>query len=199
MLAVRRGRRRGAATGRRWLAGRIGDEAANDRSAVAAGGQGRARSATIRPTHVHVPVRAGRNVVDGVSSTSRRRDYRRATGLTVRPDEPLEAVLGVHADATAGEVRTWSRAAAVAPGQATGWPRRRWCRRDRKPSGFCGTMSVEQNMTLSKSRGVVVRRRYLRRPGTDRLAGFIDQLRIKASKFPPRRWTARAAETSRKS
>jgi erythritol transport system ATP-binding protein len=130
---------------------------------------------------LRVSARPGRNAVDGASFDVAAGEIVGLYGLMgAGRTELLEAVLGVHPDAT-GEVRlsgepVQSRPASerVAAGVAM-------VPEDRKVSGFVGTMTVEQNMTLS-SLDDLSSRGYLS-PARERSAAtrFIDELRIKTS------------------
>ena len=130
---------------------------------------------------IHVPARAGRNVVDGVSFDVAAGEIVGLYGLMgAGRTELLEAVLGVHADAT-GEVHLSDEpveSQAVSERVAAGLA---IVPEDRKASGFVETMSVEQNMTLS-SLDDLSSSGYLA-PARERKAAsrFIEALRIKAA------------------
>ena len=94
--------------------------------------------------------------------------------------ELLEAVLGVHADAT-GEVRLDGRPVAVAAGERARRRRHRDGARGSQGVRLVGTLSVEQNMTLS-SLDELSPGGYLA-PSRERRAAsrFIEDLRIKTA------------------
>jgi erythritol transport system ATP-binding protein len=130
---------------------------------------------------IRLPARPGRNAVDGASFDVAAGEIVGLYGLMgAGRTELLETVLGVHPDATGevhltGEpVQSCSVSERVAAGVAM-------VPEDRKVSGFVGTMTVEQNMTLSSldelsSGGYLV-------PARERSAAsrFLDDLRIKTS------------------
>jgi erythritol transport system ATP-binding protein len=162
----------------RWLIDRMtgGRAIAPSRRAPGTGG-----ATVLSVKDLRVPARSGRNRVDGASFDVAAGEIVGLYGLMgAGRTELLEAVLGVHADAT-GEVHVNGRPVAsrsvsdrVAAGVAM-------VPEDRKASGFVATLSVEQNMTLS-SLDDLSAAGYLP-PGSERKAAgrFIDELRIKAS------------------
>ena len=130
---------------------------------------------------VRVPARPGRNAVDGVSFDVAAGEIVGVYGLMgAGRTELFEAVMGVHDDATGhvsldGEPLDSERVSGrVAAGIAM-------VPEDRKLSGFVGTLSVEQNMTLS-SLDELSSAGYLA-PSRERAATLrqIDALRIKTS------------------
>ena len=160
----------------KWLVDRMtgGRAAASRTPAASERGQ-----ALLSVRNLRVPARPGRNVVDGVSFDVAGGEIVGLYGLMgAGRTELLESMLGVHADAS-GEVSLDGRplpSRSVSDRVAAGIT---MVPEDRKASGFIGTLSVEQNMTLSSleeisSWGILV-------PSRERRAAsrFIDDLRIK--------------------
>jgi erythritol transport system ATP-binding protein len=140
---------------------------------------GRTGAALLSLRDVRLSARAGRNVVDGVSFDVAEGEIIGLYGLMgAGRTELLEAVLGVHADATGavrlnGEpIESQTVRERVAAGVAM-------VPEDRKAAGFVATMSVQENMTLS-SLDDLSSGGYLA-PWRERQAAgrFIDDLRIK--------------------
>jgi ABC-type sugar transport system ATPase subunit len=160
----------------KWLVDRMtGGRRVAPRTAAA----GRGQNALLSVKNLRVAPRPGRNAVDDVSFEIADGEIVALYGLMgAGRTELLESVLGVHSDAV-GEVHldgdpVHSRSVSdrVAAGIAM-------VPEDRKASGFVGTLSVEQNMTLSNlddlsSRGYLP-------PSRERTAvgRMIEQLRIK--------------------
>ncbi len=162
----------------KWLVDRMtGGRIAAPR-APAAGGRGRT---LLSVKDLGVPARPGRNVVDGVSFDVAAGEIVGLYGLMgAGRTELLESVLGVHADAS-GEVHLDGRPVQFGPVSDRVAAGIAMVPEDRKASGFVGTLSVEQNMTLSSldevsSRGYLV-------PSRERSAArrFIEALRIKTA------------------
>jgi erythritol transport system ATP-binding protein len=132
--------------------------------------------------HLRVPARPGRNVVDDVSFDVSAGEIVGLYGLMgAGRTELLESVLGVHPDA-AGEIALDGRplqSHAVSTRVASGLA---MVPEDRKAAGFVGTLSVEQNLTLS-SVGDLATYGCLA-PARERLAAgeLISDLRIKTAK-----------------
>jgi erythritol transport system ATP-binding protein len=131
--------------------------------------------------NVRVPARPGRNAVDGVSFDVAAGEIVGVYGLMgAGRTELFEAVLGVHDDATGrvsldGEpLESHTVSERIAAGVAM-------VPEDRKVSGFVGTLSVQQNMTLSSLDNLSATG-YLA-PARERAATMrlIDELRIKTS------------------
>jgi erythritol transport system ATP-binding protein len=162
----------------RWLTDRMTGGSSISARGRPAAGQG---AALLSVRDLRVPARAGRNAVDGVSFDVAAGEIVGLYGLMgAGRTELLETVLGVHADAS-GEVRlagepVQSRAVSerVAIGIAM-------VPEDRKAAGLVGTLSVEQNMTLS-SLAALSPAGYLA-PSRERSAAarLIDEFRIKTA------------------
>jgi erythritol transport system ATP-binding protein len=162
----------------RWLVDRMtGGRAVAPREG-AAGGRG---TTLMSVKDVRVPPRAGRNVVDGVSFDVAAGEIVGLYGLMgAGRTELLETVLGVHDDAT-GSVALDGKALQSRPVSERVAAGVAMVPEDRKSSGFVGTLSVEQNMTLS-SLDALSPAGYLA-PARERAAAtrFIEELRIKAA------------------
>jgi erythritol transport system ATP-binding protein len=130
---------------------------------------------------VRVAPRPGRNAVNGVSFEVAAGEIVGLYGLMgAGRTELLEAVLGVHEDA-GGEVRIDGQPVASLPVSERVAAGLAMVPEDRKAAGLVGTMSVEQNLTLS-SLGELSSRGYLS-PARERTAAMrlIDALGIKAA------------------
>ena len=160
----------------KWLIERMTGGKASPSRPAPAGDRGQT---LLSVKNLRVPARPGRNAVDDVSLEVAGGEIVGLYGLMgAGRTELLESVLGVHGDAS-GEVYVngqpmQSRPVSdrVASGVAM-------VPEDRKVSGFVGSFSVEQNLTLS-SLGELSRGGYLA-PARERSAAgrFIDDLRIK--------------------
>jgi erythritol transport system ATP-binding protein len=162
----------------RWLVDRMTGGQAIAPRARPSGGSG---AALLSVHDVRVPARPGRNLVDGVSFDVAGGEIVGLYGLMgAGRTELFEAVLGVHADAT-GDVHLDGEpleGQAVSERVAAGVA---LVPEDRKVSGFVGTMTVEENMTLS-SLDDLAPRGFLA-PARTRTAAtrFIEALRIKTT------------------
>jgi erythritol transport system ATP-binding protein len=130
--------------------------------------------------NLRVPARPGRNAVDDVSFEVAGGEIVGLYGLMgAGRTELLESMLGVHADAS-GELHVDGRPLQSCPVSDRVAAGIAMVPEDRKSSGFIGTLSVGQNLTLSSleeisSWGILAASRERRAAGR-----FIDNLRIKA-------------------
>ncbi len=162
--------------GVKWLIDRMTGGRSTAPREPTAGGRGKT---LLSVKNLCVPPRPGRNAVDGVSFEVAGGEIVGLYGLMgAGRTELLESVLGVHADAS-GEVRLDGRPVQSRPVSDRVASGIAMVSEDRKASGFIGTLSVEQNMTLS-SLDELSSRGYLA-PSRERRAvtRFIDDFRIK--------------------
>jgi erythritol transport system ATP-binding protein len=162
----------------RWLVDRMTGGTAIAPRARLSGERG---ATLLSAKDIRVPARPGRNAVDGASFDVAGGEIVGLYGLMgAGRTELLETLLGVHPDAT-GEVHVSGEPVQSLPVSDRVAAGVAMVPEDRKVSGFVGTLTVEQNMTLS-SLDELSSAGYLA-PTRERNAArrLIDELRIKTA------------------